>query len=117
MKVDLNDYDNIKYLALMSLNSNKGKYWASEDFGSSLFLLNKSKINKSTPAEVKRIIEESLNWLIEDELAESISVNTKLHSPNRIDWTIEIIKIIKTNDREKELEKELIKGAFGNEES
>ena len=48
MTVDLNYYKNIKYLVLMSINSNKNKYWADDDFGSDLFKLNKAKIEKST---------------------------------------------------------------------
>lgn len=104
MTVDLNDYKNIKYLVLMSINSNKNKYWADDDFGSDLFKLNKAKIEKSTHNVVKRIIEESLSWIEDDGLAKSIEVTAKANVKNRIDWTVEILK---PNE-----ETELIKGVW-----
>lgn len=104
MIVDLNYYQDIKYLAFMSVNSNKNKYWADEELGSDLFKLNKSKIDKSTPNEVKRIIEESLSWIENDGLAKSIEVSAKANGKNEIDWTIEMLK---PNN-----ETELIKGVW-----
>lgn len=104
MIADLNDYQNIKYLVLMSVNSNKNKYWADDDFGSDLFKLNKSKISKSTPNEVKRTIEESLAWLEDDGLVEAVEVSAQANEKNRIDWTVEILKPDK--------ETELIKGVW-----
>ena len=109
MTVDLNNYSNIEYLVLMSVNSNKNKYWADDDFGSDLFLLKNSKVSKSTAANVKRNIEDSLSWLVDDELVKSIDVETSLNTTNgksRIDWQIKITKPNEYN--------EIIKGVWKN---
>lgn len=92
MIADLNNYNDIEYLVLMSINTNRNKYWADDDFGSDLFLLKKSKISKSTAADVKRMIEESLAWLVDDKIAKAVNVETFANEKKRINWKVEIIK-------------------------
>lgn len=105
MNIDLNNYQDIRYLVLMTINSSKNKWWADSNFGSNLFLIQKSKISKYSANEVKRIISESLEWIMKDNLAKNINVNTEIEK-TRINWTIEIIK--------PDGENELIKGVWDN---
>lgn len=105
MTINLNNYQDIRYLVLMNINSNKSSWWADNNFGSNLFLIQKSKISKYTANEVKRIISDSLEWIVKDNLAKSINVNTEIEK-NRINWIVEIIK--------PDGENELIEGVWNN---
>ncbi|CCG55811.1 hypothetical protein WESB_0340 [Brachyspira pilosicoli WesB] len=91
MTIDLNNYQDIRYLVLMNINSNKSRWWADNNFGSNLFLIQKSKISKYSANEVKRIISDCLDWIVKDNLAKNINVNTEIEK-TRINWTVEIIK-------------------------
>ena len=67
----------------MSIYSIKKTWWADGDFGSDLFL-KRDKLNKESQSEVKRVIEDSLEWIIENGLAKSIEVETPVEIANGI---------------------------------
>ena len=101
--IDLNKYNSIEYLVSMSVYSNKKCWWADGDFGSDLFL-KRDKLNKESQSEVKRVIEDSLEWLVENGLAKSIEVETEIENKNRLNW---IAKVKKPN-----ADTEIIKGVW-----
>ena len=106
MNIDLNNYQDIRYLVLMNINSNKSRWWADNNFGSNLFLIQKSKISKYTANEVKRIISDSLDWIVKDNLAKNINVNTEIENKNRLNYSVLVTKPDNNT--------ELIKGVWDN---
>lgn len=89
--IDLNKYNSIEYLVSMSIYSNKNKWWADSNFGSELFR-KKYKLTRETQNEVKRIIYDSIEWIIESGLAKSIEVSTEIENKTRLNYSVLIIK-------------------------
>ncbi|MEI0606872.1 phage GP46 family protein [Brachyspira pulli] len=106
LEIDLNKYNNIEYLVSMSIYSNKNKWWADNDFGSDLFA-KKDKLSKETQNEVKRIITDSLEWIVEDGLAKDIEVDTEIENKSRLNYSVLVIKPDNNT--------EIIKGVWNNE--
>ena len=106
LEIDLNKYNNIEYLVSMSIYSNKNKWWADNDFGSDLFA-KKDKLSRETQNEVKRIITDSLEWIVEDGLAKDIKVDTEIENKSRLNYSVLV--------RKPDDNTEIIKGVWNNE--
>lgn len=88
----LENYSNIETLALMSIHTDRGAWWADTDFGSELYTLKGSKITNETPSIVCSMLIECLAWLKKDELAKDIEIETKLKDKNSVYYKVVIIK-------------------------
>lgn len=60
--------------------------------GSRLWLLRRSKTSQSTMNLAKTYIEEALQWLIDDGVAESITVEVERHAEGVLAFRVEILK-------------------------
>ena len=91
----------------MSIHSNKKKWWADNNFGSDLFT-KKNKLTKETENEVKRIISDSLEWIVEDGLAKNIEITTEIENKRRLNYSVLVIKPNNSAD----IEESIIKGVW-----
>jgi phage gp46-like protein len=71
--VRIEQWDDIRELALMSIGTDKGTWWADPNFGSELWLLRQNgKVNGQTAGTLRRMVLESLGWIIQSYLAKKI---------------------------------------------
>ena len=82
-------WNDIRELVRMSIGTNKGTWAADPDFGSELWLLKKTgKVDGQTAGTLERIIRESLEWLVKDNLASSIDCTATRVGKNRIEYRV-----------------------------
>ena len=72
---DATNYMNNVYLSLMV---RKGSFFQNPDFGSRLYLLNRSKLTPQTAELVKDYVREALQWMIDAGRATAIGVETEM---------------------------------------
>lgn len=83
--------------------TNQRGYWADrlEDtvdrWGSLLWLFARSKVIQESANAAKEYVENSLEWMIEDGIAQQVNVETELVSSERIDISIEIVRPVGEN--------------------
>jgi len=83
--------NDIRELAQMSIGTDKGSWWDDPDFGSELFLLRESgKVDGKTAGIFKRMLRECLAWLIEDGLSSYINCAVERAGKNEISYLVEI---------------------------
>jgi len=81
----------IRELVRMSIGTDKGTWPAYPNFGSELWLFKKTgKVDGQTAGTLERMIRESLQWLIEDKLADTIDCKAERNGKNRIDYRVTI---------------------------
>jgi phage gp46-like protein len=89
----IENWTDIRELALMSIGTEKGSWWASPDFGSDLWILRRSgKVNGRTAAAVQRMILECLAWLKDDGVAKIIDCQAERTGKNEISYTVTILR-------------------------
>jgi phage gp46-like protein len=77
----------------MSVGTDKGTWFADPGFGSELWLLKKEgKVDGRTAGTLKRMLRESLQWLVDDGLAAAIDCVTERSGKNRIDYRITVTR-------------------------
>jgi len=87
-------------LALMSIGTDKGSWWADPNFGSELFLLQRNgRVDGRTAGTLRRMLLECLQWMIDDGLVKKISCQTERIGKNEIQYYI-IFYDINGNNRE-----------------
>jgi phage gp46-like protein len=87
--VKIENWIDVRELALMSIGTNKGAWWADENFGSELWLLQKSgKVDGQTAGALQRMIQECLQWMLDDMLVRKITCATERTSKNTISYTV-----------------------------
>lgn len=64
----------------------------SDQFGSRLWLLSRSKVNEETSKKAQEYAEEALAWLIEDGVAAAVNVTIERASHDRLDISVEVVK-------------------------
>jgi len=83
----------IEELARMSIGTDKGAWYADPGFGSELWLLRQTgKADGQTAGILKRMVRESLQWLVDGGLASSVSCSARRGGRNRIDCEVLIIR-------------------------
>lgn len=93
MSAAIENYSDIRELVLMSLDTDKGTWWADADFGSEIWLLKKNgKIDGQTAGTLHRMILESLQWLVSDGLAKEITCETEHAGKNTIAYTVTVTR-------------------------
>jgi phage gp46-like protein len=89
----IENWSDIRELVLMSIGTNKGTWWADPGLGSEMWLLKqKGKIDGGTADALKRMIHESLQWLITDALAKKIDVETERQGKNTIAYSVTVYR-------------------------
>ena len=85
--------DDIRELALMSIGTDKGRWWADPAFGSELWLLRQNgKVDGQTAGTLRRMALESLQWMIADGLAAKIDCYAERAGKNEIAYSITIFR-------------------------
>ncbi|MCL2245075.1 MAG: phage GP46 family protein [Treponema sp.] len=85
--------NDIRELARMSIGTDKGSWWADLNFGSEIYLLKESgKVDAKTAGTFKRMLQECLAWLIEDGLIKKINCIVERTGKNEISYNVEIVK-------------------------
>jgi phage gp46-like protein len=89
----IDGWNNVRELAMMSIGTDKGRWWADPNFGSELYLLRKTgKVDGKTAGTLKRMLQECLAWLVADGLAKKISCSEERTGKNEISYTVEITR-------------------------
>ena len=89
MSVQIENWADIRELALMSIGTNKGTWPADPGFGSDLWLLGQQgKVDGQTAGTLERMVLESLQWLVSDGLVSQITCRAERNGKNRIDYTV-----------------------------
>ena len=89
----IENWADIRELALMSIGTDKGSWWADPSFGSDLWKLRQSgKIDAKTIGTVQEIILDSINWLKEDGLVSIITCTAIQSGKNTIAYCVELFR-------------------------
>lgn len=89
----IENWQDIRELVLMSVGTDKGRWWAYPDFGSEMWTLRQTgKIDGKTAGDVRRMILDSLQWLIDDGLAKTIECSAERADKTRINWSVRVIR-------------------------
>ena len=104
MTARIENWADIRELVLMSIGTNKGTWWADNEFGSDLWLLKQSgKINGQTAGTLRRMILEATQWIVSDGLAEKIECDAERSGKNAITYTVVIYRAGGDNETIKEV--------------
>lgn len=89
----IDNWQDIRELVLMSVGTDKGRWWAFPEFGSELWILRRTgKVDGKTAGTVRQMILDSLQWLIDDGLAKSVECVAERSGRTRIDWRVTVTK-------------------------
>jgi len=87
--ITIENWNAISELALMSIGTDKGSWWADPDFGSELWLLRQSgKVDGQTAGTFRRMILECTQWLVDDGLVKKIDCETERAGKNEIFYRV-----------------------------
>jgi phage gp46-like protein len=93
MSAKIENWQDIRELALMSIGTDKGSWWANPGFGSDLWLLKREgKIDGNTAGTLARMLRECLAWLVSDGLCESVDAQTERSGKHTILYAITLRK-------------------------
>ena len=91
--IAVESWANIQELVRMSIGTDKGTWQTDPNFGSELWLLKKTgKVDGQTTETLKRMIRESLQWLIDDKLADKIDCIAECKDKYRIDYCVTVTR-------------------------
>jgi len=77
----------------MSIGTDKGTWWADPAFGSELWLLRKNgKVDGNTAGTLRRMVLESLQWIVLTSLAAEIECSAERTGKNEISYTVAIFR-------------------------
>jgi phage gp46-like protein len=89
----IEQWNDIRELVLMSLGTDKGRWWADPAFGSELWLLRENgKVDGQTAGTLRRMVLESLRWIILDGLADAIDCAAERTGKNEITYTVVVFR-------------------------
>ena len=89
----IENWSDIRELVLMSIGTDKGRWWASPEFGSELWQLRQTgKVDGNTAGTVRQMILDSLQWLIDDGLAKEIECEAERADKNRINYRVKVTR-------------------------
>lgn len=85
----LENWQDIRELVLMSVGTDKGRWWADKEFGSEIWKLRHvGKIMPSTVGTFRQFVLDSLKWLIDDGLAATIECEAEQRERNTIAYRV-----------------------------
>ncbi len=89
----LENWQDIRELVLMSIGTDKGRWWADKEFGSEIWKLRQSgKITPATVGTFRQMVLDSVQWLIDDGLALSIECDAEQSGRDRIDYRVTVTR-------------------------
>lgn len=89
----LENWQDIRELVLMSIGTDKGRWWADKDFGSELWKLRQSgKITPNTVGTFRQMVLESLQWIKDDRLASKIECVAEQQGRNTIAYCVTVTR-------------------------
>lgn len=89
----IENWQDIRELVLMSIGTDKGRWWAYPEFGSELWQLRQTgKVDGNTAGTVRQMVLDSLQWLIDDGLAKKIECTAERVDKNRINYRVIVTK-------------------------
>lgn len=89
MSAAIENWLDVKELVKMSIGTDKGTWWADPDFGSELWLLKQNgKVSGETAGTLRRMVLESLQWLVTDGLVKNIDCSAQRTGKNEIAYTV-----------------------------
>lgn len=89
----IENWSDIRELVLMSIGTDKGRWWAYPEFGSELWQLRQTgKVDGNTAGTVRQMILDSLQWLIDDGLAKEIECEAEQADKNRINYRVKVTR-------------------------
>lgn len=89
----IENWQDIRELVLMSIGTDKGRWWAYPEFGSELWQLRQTgKVDGNTAGTVRQMVLDSLQWLIDDGLAKKIECTAERVDKNRINYKVIVRK-------------------------
>nr|WP_318717154.1 phage GP46 family protein [uncultured Treponema sp.] len=90
----LENWQDIRELVLMSVGTDKGRWWADKDFGSEIWKLRQTgKITPTTVGTFRQMVLDSVQWLIDDGLAESIDCEAEQQGRNTIAYCVTVHRL------------------------
>jgi len=93
VSVRIDQWADIRELVRMSIGTNKGTWPADPDFGSDLWLLKKTgKVDGQTAGTLERLIRESIQWLVEEKMANTVDCTAERNGKNRIDYRVTVTR-------------------------
>ena len=89
----IEQWDDIRELAQMSIGTDKGTWWADPAFGSELWLLRKNgKVDGQTAGTLRRMVLESLQWIALSSLAAKIECSAERTGKNEISYAVALYR-------------------------
>ena len=89
----IENWQDIRELVLMSIGTDKGRWWAYPEFGSELWQLRQTgKVDGNTAGTVRQMVLDSVQWLIDDGLAKKIECTAERVDKNRINYRVIVTK-------------------------
>lgn len=89
----LENWQDIRELVLMSIGTDKGRWWADKDFGSELWKLRQSgKITPNTVGTFRQMVLESLQWIKDDGLASKIECEAERQGRSTIAYCVTVVR-------------------------
>lgn len=91
--IAIENWTDIRELVMMSIGTDKGKWWADPSFGSDLWIIRQEgKVNERTAGTVQRTIIDATKWLVDDGLATLIDCKAERSGKNEISYTVMVQK-------------------------
>lgn len=83
----------IRELVLMSIGTDKGRWWADKNFGSELWKLRLAgKITPDTAENMRQMILDSVQWIVDDGLASRIECAVEQQGRDRIAYCVTVVR-------------------------
>ena len=87
----MENWQDIRELVLMSIGTDKGRWWADRDFGSECWKLRQAgKITPETAGTFRQFVLDSVQWLVDDGLASSIECTAEPRGRNVIAYCVTV---------------------------
>ena len=89
----LENWQDIRELVLMSIGTDKGRWWADKEFGSEIWKLRQTgKITQNTIGTFRQMVQDSVQWLVDDGLASEIECEAEQQGCNTIAYRIKLTR-------------------------
>ena len=87
----LENWKDIRELVLMSIGTDKGRWWADKEFGSEIWKRRLTgKITPTTVGTFRQMVLDSVQWLIDDGLASGIECEAEQQGRNTIAYRVTV---------------------------
>jgi phage gp46-like protein len=93
MSAKIENWQDIRELVKMSVGTDKGRWRADPAFGSELWLLRQNgKVDGQTADALRRMVIESVQWLVKDGLVKNIDCDAERTGKNEITYTVTTVR-------------------------